>query len=298
MTNQSSQIFYIDSFDRTTGTPSDFTYTLQNIKTNNFNRICVLQAIIPKTWYNVYEPYNTFVVDENGVDTTITIPPAHYSFQEIAPEIAQLMNIALSWSYTITFDTNKGKMNFSVLGNGGIQPIIKFDNMLNGDVNPLQRLISFENNTTPFVGDALQTPNVVNLQTTNSVLLMSSWAEGDHILQDIFANKPDFDLLTFQQTNIEFNSKPLTINSNTIDIKLVDYITELPINLNGSGLQLTIVLYRYNDYYQRKIQEMNERALIKSLENLQSEIQKKISLIKNNDEQKTNDEPNDKNTYK
>ena len=63
--NQKS-IFYIDSQNRTSGTSGNFSINFDMPPNNSYNRIVVMQASIPKSFYLVSAPYNTFQLLETG----------------------------------------------------------------------------------------------------------------------------------------------------------------------------------------------------------------------------------------
>ena len=81
-----SVIFIVDSSQALSGNASSFTYQMNIPKGVGFDRVVVLQAILPKSFYLVNSPNNTFTLQENGVNVTITIPEGNYnvkSFQTI-----------------------------------------------------------------------------------------------------------------------------------------------------------------------------------------------------------------------
>ena len=53
-------IFYIDSQNRTSGTSGNFLINFAMPPNNTYNRIVVMQASVPKSFYLVSAPYNTF----------------------------------------------------------------------------------------------------------------------------------------------------------------------------------------------------------------------------------------------
>ncbi len=51
--NNCKQIFYINSNDRNNGTNEDFTFTLDFDTSQNYDRCCVLQMLIPMSYWLV-----------------------------------------------------------------------------------------------------------------------------------------------------------------------------------------------------------------------------------------------------
>lgn len=114
-----SQIYYIDSSKRLSGTTSDFTYKLNIPK--EYNRAVVLQANIPMSYYLVRNGLNKFSVNENGNITEITIPRGNYSAISFKNVLTNLLNDNCQWNYTIDLpnsinEPNTAKYNFSVSG--------------------------------------------------------------------------------------------------------------------------------------------------------------------------------------
>ena len=65
---RSKSIFYIDSQNRlnTADTTSNFTVRVDMPPMNNYNRICILQASIPKSFYLITDGKNTMTLNEPG----------------------------------------------------------------------------------------------------------------------------------------------------------------------------------------------------------------------------------------
>ena len=56
----SKSMFYIDSQNRTSGSAGNFSINFAMPPNNRYDRIVVMQAAIPKSFYLVSAPYNTF----------------------------------------------------------------------------------------------------------------------------------------------------------------------------------------------------------------------------------------------
>ena len=55
-------IFYKEYQKRTSGTSGSFSINLNMPPNNTYNRIVVMQASIPKSFYLIISPYNTFTL--------------------------------------------------------------------------------------------------------------------------------------------------------------------------------------------------------------------------------------------
>ena len=62
----SKRIFYINTRSRLSGTDSNFTYSLPMPPNAEYDKACVLQCSIPKSYYLIEAGYNTFQLRENG----------------------------------------------------------------------------------------------------------------------------------------------------------------------------------------------------------------------------------------
>ena len=68
--NSAPQIVSFNSKDRASGTNSDFLSAPVDIGLNRFDSVALLQASIPKSYYNMPSGYNTFTLTEKAVSTT------------------------------------------------------------------------------------------------------------------------------------------------------------------------------------------------------------------------------------
>ena len=85
-----SQIYYINSQYRTTGSNSKFSYEVKIPQTEKYDRVCVLQASIPLSFYLVRNGINTFTLTQLGVDTVITVPEGNYNFKSFMALLVSL----------------------------------------------------------------------------------------------------------------------------------------------------------------------------------------------------------------
>ena len=98
------QIFYINSRNKITGTYSDFTFKLENLRDSNFDTVTVLSCSIPKTYYLLQGGYNTFSVVENSTPRTITMPVGNYNRNSFRSVLTTQLNSGCpsGWVYIIT----------------------------------------------------------------------------------------------------------------------------------------------------------------------------------------------------
>ena len=105
----SSRIFYINTTNKQNGTNSNFTYEIQIPQTEGYNRVCVLQASIPLSFYMIQDGVNVFTLREEygGVETSIqiAIDPGNYNFQTFQDRVT--MTIHPLDLYTPALSTNQ-----------------------------------------------------------------------------------------------------------------------------------------------------------------------------------------------
>ena len=78
-----SRLFYINSRDRASGTDSDFTYHFEVPPDSKFDKVCVLQACIPKSYYLI-KANETFTLTENLASVNISLPVGNYTRKSFA----------------------------------------------------------------------------------------------------------------------------------------------------------------------------------------------------------------------
>jgi hypothetical protein len=257
MITQSSQIYYINSRERTTGTNSNFSYEIKLPAGNNFDRVVCLQASIPKTYYLVQSPGNTITLTEDGKDAKITLPEGNYGVESLKTVLATQLTAESkaslnSYTYTITSPdefktTGTGKLTFTVSGNGLIQPIINLT-----DSNLYEILGFNENSINQFTANSLTSPNVINLQKESTLYIHSDICQDNesNVLQELFAsNNPDFTSVVYNCTNADLYAKKLTNNrSNIFNFQLLDE-NDREIHLNGGNMVFTLCVFKKIDTY-------------------------------------------------
>ena len=267
-------VIYVNSANRTSGTSSDFIFDMSNQTKipNDYDTITLLNFTCPKSYYLINNTNNTFIVNETGVNHTITIPNGNYSFSTLSTQLSDSLNnisSGLSWTYGVSTNTSTGKFTFTVSGNSG-QPTFDFSD------SELFSIVGFEQSAYTFSANVLTSVNIVNFQLTNSILLCCDMVRGN-ILSTIVPNSQDFSYISYQEQNPNFASHPLSIQNNIqTRFYLLDGNNGSNINLNGLSFSFTIVLYKKNDYYSHMLED---RRIELSLKNIEEEINKKKAIL-------------------
>ncbi len=66
----SKSMFFIDSQNRTSGSSGNFSINFAMPPNNRYDRIVVMRASIPQSFYLVSAPYNTFQLLEPGTSSS------------------------------------------------------------------------------------------------------------------------------------------------------------------------------------------------------------------------------------
>jgi len=191
-----SVIFIIDSGSAVSGTTSNFQYQLNIEKGHNYDRVCVLQAIIPKSYYLVNAPYNTMILLENGVQTTITLTAGNYNVRSWCTLFSALLTSRSSqgWTYSCSYpnsttQVDTGMITYSVSGNGGLQPSFIFPS-----TSLIYEQAGFSaGSTNIFINNTLTSTNVVKFQVEDVIFIHSDISSNNDqsakndVLQEIYA---------------------------------------------------------------------------------------------------------------
>ena len=247
------QTIHINSKFRTNGTDDNFDYTITLNKENQYTHVAVLSISIPKSYYLIPDGENTFIVDDNGVEEIVTIPPGNYSITSFIYVLNNLFQHGAGHlsHYSVSFPDSKteaqtGKMTFS---HNNAQ---HGTSLIFGD-NHLPEVMGFERDSTNTFTQhnntsSLISTNICNFQRESTLFLHSDVADNqqDDILLELFASgNPDLSNINFEnQGNLEEHSKLVTSSqNNNYHFYLTDEYNQR-INLNGINMLITLLFYQ------------------------------------------------------
>ena len=239
----SGKIYYVNSVNRLTGTNGHFSYKFNIPSGSNFDRVVMLQANIPISYYLVPLEYNTFLLTENGTTVTVTIPPGNYNVLSFRTLLVKLLNDASpnGIQYDMAFSNTTGKFTWTSTSTVW-QPSFTFIK------ESLFEQFGFpENSTQTFVSGFLTSLNVVSFLNESSLFIHSDIveAEGDDILQEIFNNNSaPFSNATYQCNDTLGYAKRLRTNQSNIYHFSITDEDGRQINLNGVNCVFTILLFK------------------------------------------------------
>ena len=254
-------LIHIDSHQRLSGTHQDGLYkiNIENGTIQDYDRVVLLSATVPKSYYAIEEGFNSFVLDENGATATITIPPGTYSANQFKDILPPLLNTASpnGWTYTMTFSQTTAKFTWTVTGNGGVQPSFITSN------NVVEQL-GFVRTLTPtaqyFSGDTLTSTTVIDMSPENNIFIRSEICLGgdnnSDILQDLQGSGvPPFGQINYQCTELEGYSKGLNKSSDVFRFYITNEDDEglgrRILQLNDKNWTATLLLYKRTTFFDK-----------------------------------------------
>ena len=281
-----SQIDYIDSDYRLSGTSSNFLY---NVKKKPTNSLCVLSANIPKSYYLIQEGNNQVIFTENGMPRTVTIPKGNYSLSDFIGVLVVLLNpgqltytevlnkVTQVTTYTATGGTPTGALVY-ILSTNKYTSLITytatggtFNSVTFPSTSSLYRQLGFEyESVNPVTGNVITSPNLPLFQLTNIILIRSNICRcpstniGGDILQSITAvNNPNMSSITYQNTT----NPHLLKKQYTGEEVCTFYITDADgfiLDLGGSPINIEILFFDYDD----TPQVLRQQALLDNFDKL------------------------------
>lgn len=258
MSIKNSKIFYVNSANRTSGTASDFTYTLDIPKNENFTHAVVLQASVPVTYYLVRQGINKFEVSETflGIETIrqVEITPGNYSYVEFIDEAKTKINniFPSTINYDVTYDPVLAKFEFLYSSS------IVYDEVKFRFNSSLSLQFGFDQDKWySFQGDKLVSQNVINFIPESIVNIHTDMIEThDGILQEMYSyNTTNFSNIVYTlSTHPTFYAKKLKTNhSNQFHFCLLDS-DKNRLDTNGIPIIFTLLLYSISPF-ENNVQE-------------------------------------------
>lgn len=246
---QNKQLVYVNSYFRTndSSTTSDFSVVLNINQNIEFDTVCVLDCVVPKTHHLIRQSINnTFVVVEETGDRIITMPYGNYNRRSFSLVLTGLLNIGTP-VYTITYDNiniknDTGRFYFTC--NTLFQPSFIFSNSLGS-------IMGFLNNSTNvFVDNNLVSVNVMNFKLRDTYFITSDicHSDGSTILAHITGYSTDNNsYINFVNTNVIEYSRAYSHNkSNVYKFQITDENFNV-INTHGADCLITLILYKKNN---------------------------------------------------
>jgi len=267
----SKPTFYIDSADRLSGTSGNFEYKLNMQHDNNWDQMVLSSSSFPKSYFTVGPYNNTFeLYEDNSVISNVpatyqtyevTIPNGFYNAYDFAYTLKELLDAksAVYGNYrAYEIDFLPKTFKFDIIGSGGSYvPRLYFrDNSANLILGFL-KLTSYALSGVTFSEEVISAISV-NFQFTNFISVKCS------ISSDIGKIGGDITVLAkipvqnYQDgANIEYTMNNLDVLSKNISKATTSIVRfslhddeDRIIDFNEQDIQLVIMLYRHNPYFE------------------------------------------------
>ena len=260
-------LVYVDSSNRLKGSHShsNFKYLINFPKDKIFSHAVVINALIPKAWYLVDYPYNTFKLQEDNKSVEIVVAPGNYNISQFKHTVTNLLTNASpnNLQYVLTYPKNSmnpdlGKWIFSQ-SNSQIGSSFIFTDCL-------YEQFGFDPNTQNFFdGSSLLSNNCVKFQSEDRVLIRSDIINNNSD-NDIFVSinasaYSNFSTISYLNPHPSMNNHVLQSQNNSVySFQITDEKSRL-LSTGGLNVNFTIAFYFKDQIYD------NIRSFLKVLLN-------------------------------
>ena len=240
---------FINSREREDGTDENFTFNIKFPSSGyEFDRVVVLNALIPKSFYLVQQGQVEHIFDlrENDTIITIEVPFGSYTMSAFKTTIGTLLSNASpnGLIYSVTYPPmsgpDTGKWTF-IQNDGNITSSFIFN-------THLYEPFGFRSGSTNiFSGTTLTSTCVIKLQSEDRLLLHSNIINNP--MDDILVSINSTSSLNYSSINYvcpapEFYARKLSSkNNNTYSFTLTDESNDI-VPLNGLNINLTLLFYK------------------------------------------------------
>lgn len=253
--------FIVNSKNRISGTESTFTHLVDIDNTRKFDLVACVNCNIPNTFYNMNAGKNFFTLREGLQERIIYFPIGNYNENNFSVILPNLLNAASTdmgnnFIYfcglpnpNTQLDTRKWL--FTVTNNLGVQP--QFEILTDEDID---ELMGFDKGVYNFVGDKLESTNVVNFHLSHYIVVKTNLCsnQGNSIIDhnilatiNIDRNLNFGDSINYNISELKSQSRLLNNKSNKIFTFSIHNDRNEELNLNGHDWSLEVLLYQYDD---------------------------------------------------
>jgi len=286
-------VLNFNSKDRISGNNSNFISAPVDLGTNAYDSVALVQASIPKSFYNMPSGYNTFTLIENdGViahSVTITIPPGNYTRINLQSVLSTILTNespdGLTYTVNYPLSTEADTFHYTIQVNASDIYTIS---LIFSAQSPFRQL-GFDIGTYTFsevslVSQELESVNAINLSYILRAFIKSNIVANatDGILEELlnFGSFPSSSVMSFQQVSFDLNSRIYNKdNKNSWSFALVDAFG-VEINLNNIPWAFSLVLYQRNathEIHKKDLLISNEERLFK-IQQEQDRLRQELAL--------------------
>jgi len=298
MTSFKRKNLFIDSKDALTATNNIWVAPLDiDFETELYDRITLVQAQIPVSFFTVSSDSNKFILTEGKVSTTISVEVGNYnivSWQKVIPALLSSNSpngLTYGCSYVNQFTTpDQGLFTYTV--NSTVIPI-SLSFIQNNYV--YAQFGFYPGTTNSFSGGVLKSSCCVNFQAETSLFIhcsvcdSESTAEYSDVLHTIYsADIQPLSNIVFVNPDPLTTSKKLKSRDRNIVFSLTDE-NNIPLYLSGGNLLIQVMIFKedntnqiiknYIDMRQKILVSDEEIAQKKEMEDLEA---KRFSMEEEN----------------
>jgi len=244
--NHYQKTFNIDSGNRSSGTNTDFysNMNMPNIKTDPYDRCAIVNCEIPKAYYMLDETTtNSIVFNLNGAgDENIGITiDRNYTAVQLATTLQDALIAQYGAGFSVDFSSST---NHFIISHASLAFTVDFL-----DAALLAKYFGF-NHSGPIASltNAIESVFYVNLQRYDCLVIKSSLAlnnNNDELAFIYPVSSADGNMIIFNPQNPNFTAVECRdSNSSQNRFSLVDFATNIPINLNGSEWRMLLTLWK------------------------------------------------------
>ena len=240
------------------GDSSSFEYDLNFLQTEKYQYVSVIQAEIPKSFYNIDDPFNFFYLNEGTGDIKIILTEGNYDRFTFITEVKDKLNTLGTRTYEMELiePLNKWKITVSPYTDGVDTIQIKSDYYL------FRQLGFLKNTTNTFDSNGeLISTRVVELSSNPNIFLRTDMPllniNDNELLQVIPTTQIlPFSYITFQQNDLIDTARRVDIKKGSRNVYRFFFTTGQrtqtndeqvgqfrPIDFNGVGLSFTLLFF-------------------------------------------------------
>ena len=250
------KLIYVDSGAQLTSLKNTWNTSVDINLEGDYNRITVLQAQIPVSYYVIGSGANTFTLVEGNSSVTITITSANYNVFSFSSIVGALMTAAspYGYTYTITYpnvytSADTGLLTYTV------NSIARTISLIFPAKSPLAEQFGFVMGSTNYFNvsgltQTLISTNVVNFTPENSLYIRCNFCDGettseqsDVLLTVYGSNVQPYSTITFTNPCPLETSKRLSSRDRNLSFSICDENAQ-PIYMNGGNIQMSLMLYK------------------------------------------------------
>jgi hypothetical protein len=286
-------IINFNSKDRISGSNSNFNSLPVDLGNNAFDTVCLVQASLPKSFYNMPSGYNTFTLQENATSVTVTIPVGSYTRINLQSVLATKLTAASpnGLTYTVSYPASTVADTFHYTFT--VSSAVIAVQFIFSSTSPYRQL-GFEIATYTFTAgvltSSLESVNSLNLSYILRAFIKTNLVADatDSILEEIlnFGSYPASSVVHYQQYNFDMNSRKLSPSNKTSWNFVIQDAFGQEIDLNGIPWAFSVVFYQRNkthEIHKTELMITNEERLFK-IEQEQKGIQEQITAPENKQE--------------